>query len=130
MRRRWHKAVEESCAEALWFIGQIRQLYLIEDETRDMSAAERKVVRLHDGLKELVDSYLSLKKSLAKEPSPVKLALLFFRGMILCENEESLRLVKKIDPIDVRRLMKQANPDLFAEFLTSVVAASAKPRAT
>ncbi len=91
---------------------------------------ERKVVRLHDGLKELVDSYSSLKKSLTKEASPVKLAMLFFRGIILCENEESLRLVKKIDPIDVRRLMKQANPDLFAEFLTSVMASSAKPRAT
>ena len=87
---------------------------------------ERKVVRLHDGLKELVESYLSLKKSLTKEASPVKLAMLFFRGIILCENEESLRLVKKIDPIDVRRLMKKANPDLFAEFLTSVVGASAK----
>ena len=91
---------------------------------------ERKVVRLHDGLKELVGSYLSLKKSLTKEASPVKLAMLFFRGIILCENEESLRLVKKIDPIDVRRLMKQANPDLFAEFLTSVMASSAKARAT
>jgi tetratricopeptide (TPR) repeat protein len=91
---------------------------------------ERKAVHLHDGLKELVDSYLSLKKSLTKEASPVKLAMLFFRGIILCENEESLRLVKKIDPIDVRRLMKQANPDLFAEFLTSVVASSAKPSAT
>lgn len=91
---------------------------------------ERKVVRLHDGLKELVNSFLSLKKALTKEASPVKLAMLFFRGIILCENEESLRLVKKIDPIDVRRLMKQANPDLFAEFLTSVVAFSAKPRAT
>jgi len=81
-------------------------------------------------LKELVDGYLSLKKSLTKGASPVKLAMLFFRGIILCENEESLRLVKKIDPIDVRRLMKQANPDLFAEFLTNVVAPPSRARAT
>jgi len=45
IRRRWYKAAEESCAEAIWFIGQIRQLYLIEDETRDLSHLERKAVR-------------------------------------------------------------------------------------
>jgi len=91
---------------------------------------ERKTVRLHDGLKELVADYVSLEKTLAKEASPVKMAKLFFRGIILCENEESLKLVKKVDPIEVRRLMKKANPNLFTEFLTSVVASSTKPRAT
>jgi transposase len=45
VRRKWYKAAEESCAQAIWFIGQIRQLYLIEDEARDLSAAERKTVR-------------------------------------------------------------------------------------
>jgi transposase len=45
IRRRWYKAAEESCAEAIWFIGQIRQLYLIEDETRDLSHPERQAVR-------------------------------------------------------------------------------------
>lgn len=50
----------------------------------------------------------------------MKTAELFFRGIILCENEENLRLIKKIDPIQVRRMKKQANPDLFAEFLTTM----------
>ena len=45
IRRKWYKAAEESSAEAIWFIGQIRQLYLIEDETRDLSDAERKAMR-------------------------------------------------------------------------------------
>jgi hypothetical protein len=45
VRRRWYKAAEESCTEAIWFIGQIRQLYLIEEETRELSVAERKAVR-------------------------------------------------------------------------------------
>jgi transposase len=45
-RRRWYKAAEESCAQAIGFIAQIRQLYLIEDETRDLSHAQRKAVRL------------------------------------------------------------------------------------
>ncbi len=45
IRRKWYKAAEEACTEAIWFIAQIRQLYRIEDETRDLSAAERKAVR-------------------------------------------------------------------------------------
>jgi tetratricopeptide (TPR) repeat protein len=91
---------------------------------------ERKAVRLHEGLKEVVDDYLSIRKSLAKKQDPLKLAKLFFRGIILCENEESLRLVKKIDPIEVRRMMKQANPDLFNDFLASVSPSPGKPRKT
>lgn len=45
IRRRYYKAAQESCAESIWFIAQIRQLYLIEDETRDRSEAERKNIR-------------------------------------------------------------------------------------
>ena len=45
-RRRYHKALLESSAEAIWFIGQIRQLYKIEDEVRESSPAQRKAVRL------------------------------------------------------------------------------------
>ena len=91
---------------------------------------ERKIVRLHDGLKELVDEYVSLQKSLAKRANPATTAKLFFRGIILCENEESLRFIKKVDPIEVRRTMKQANPDLFSDFLANVLASPAKSRAT
>jgi transposase len=45
-RRRFYKALEESCSEAIWFVAQIRELYQIEDETRDASPEERKAVRL------------------------------------------------------------------------------------
>jgi len=45
IRRKWYKAAEESCAEAIWFIAQIRQLYRIEDETRDLNPEERKAIR-------------------------------------------------------------------------------------
>ncbi len=83
---------------------------------------ECKVVRLNDGLKELVDDYTARQKALAKRADPLKTAELFFRGIILCENEDNLRLIRKIDLIQVRRMMKQANPDLFAEFLGTVVA--------
>ncbi|MGA2401850.1 MAG: hypothetical protein ABSG91_09095 [Syntrophobacteraceae bacterium] len=42
-------------------------------------------------------------------------------AMVLCENEENLKFIKKIDLIQVRRKMKQANPDLFEEFLERIV---------
>ncbi|SPJ15502.1 hypothetical protein SBDP2_380001 [Syntrophobacter sp. SbD2] len=82
---------------------------------------ERKVVRIHDGLKEMVDDYLALEKALSKEKSPLLSAKLFFRGMVLCENRENLKFIKTIDLIQVRRIMKQANPDLFEEFLERIV---------
>jgi hypothetical protein len=41
--------------------------------------------------------------------------------MVLCENLENLKFIKTIDLIQVRRIMKQANPDLFAEFLERIV---------
>lgn len=44
-RRRFHKALLESSAEALWFIAQIRQLYCIEDEVRGAGPVQRKAVR-------------------------------------------------------------------------------------
>jgi tetratricopeptide (TPR) repeat protein len=89
---------------------------------------ERKAVRIQEGLEEQVDEYLALRKSLEKKTDPVKLAKLFCRGIILCENEESLRLVKKLDVIEVRRTMKQANPELFADFLSILPASPAKFR--
>jgi len=82
---------------------------------------ERKPVRLNDGLKEMVDDYLATEKAWTKENSPRIAAKLFLRGLVLCENRESLKFIKTIDPIQVRRVMKQVNPDLFAEFLERIV---------
>ncbi len=42
---------------------------------------ERKVVRLNDGLKELVNDYLARRKALVKHADPVKAAELFYRGV-------------------------------------------------
>jgi hypothetical protein len=79
------------------------------------------VVRVHDGLKELVDDYLALVKALSKQATAPLTAKLFFRGMVLCENQDTLKLIKNIDLVQVRRMMKQANPDLFADFLEKIV---------
>ena len=45
-RRKFHKALLESCSEALWFIGQMRQLYQLEREIKDASPQERRKGRL------------------------------------------------------------------------------------
>jgi hypothetical protein len=82
---------------------------------------ECKVVRLDNGLREIVDDYLAMKKTWSKENSVRLAAKLFLRGMVLCENWESLKFIKKIDLIEVRRSMKQVNPNLFGEFLKEIV---------
>jgi transposase len=45
-RRKFYKALLESCSEALWFIGQMRQLYRLERELKDASPAARRQGRL------------------------------------------------------------------------------------
>lgn len=82
---------------------------------------ERKPLRLNDGLKEMVEDYLTIARSHAKNQSALLAAALFFRGIILCENEPSLKLIKKINLIQVRKMMKQVNPQLFGEFLKRII---------
>jgi transposase len=45
-RRRFYKALLESCSESLWFIGQMRQLYQLERELKDCTPQERRRGRL------------------------------------------------------------------------------------
>jgi transposase len=45
-RRRFYQALLESCSQALWFIGQMRQLYQLERELKDASPAQRRQGRL------------------------------------------------------------------------------------
>jgi len=76
-----------------------------------------KTIKLNDGLKEFVDEYLKIKKAYDKEQASDLKAKLFIRSMILCDNEESLRFIKSIDFMDIRRLMKDINLDLFRRYL-------------
>jgi transposase len=45
-RRKFYKALQESCSEGLWFIGQMRQLYRLEHELKDVNPEERRRGRL------------------------------------------------------------------------------------
>ena len=44
-RRRFYEALKEDLSEAVWCITQIRSLYQIEDEARDLTAAARQALR-------------------------------------------------------------------------------------
>jgi transposase len=44
-RRRFYQALQDSFAEALWFIAQIRRLYRLEDQVRSLTPAERYRIR-------------------------------------------------------------------------------------
>ena len=83
-----------------------------------------KIIKLNHGIKEFVDEYLGLRKAFFKEETPDLKAKLFFRGMILCDNEPLLRFVKRISFIEVRRLMKELNPGLFSRYLQWVESVS------
>jgi transposase len=45
-RRKFYQALLESCSQALWFIGQMRQLYRLEREFKDASPEARRAARL------------------------------------------------------------------------------------
>ena len=45
-RRRFYAALQQNLPEAVWFIGQIRLLYRIEDEVRELPLPERYDLRL------------------------------------------------------------------------------------
>ncbi len=80
-----------------------------------------KKLKYSQGIKEFVDEYLRLRKVFFKKPSPELKAKLFFRGIILCDNEPLLRFVKGVDFIEIRRLMKEINPDLFSKYLRVIL---------
>lgn len=81
-----------------------------------------KIIKLNEGIKEFVDEYLALRKAFFKKETPDLKAKLFFRGIILCDNEPLLRFVKRISFIDIRRLMKEVNPVLFSRYLKFIEA--------
>ena len=106
-------AEEEGCGET-----SSRQWLPSHAYVRGLFAPKQ--IRLKDEFKAFVDSYLDLKKSCLHDPSPALSARLFLKGIVLCDNEPFLRLIKGIDFTDVRREMKAANAPLFAAYLRRI----------
>jgi tetratricopeptide (TPR) repeat protein len=101
---------EERCGEALsrhWLpsCAYIRGLF------------RPKQIRLKDEFIAFIDGYLELKKACGNNPSSEQAARLFLKGIVLCDNEPFLRMIKGIDFAEVRREMKKANAPLFATYL-------------
>lgn len=76
-----------------------------------------KIIRLKDEFKTFVDDFQALEKRFLKEKDHALGAALFFRGIIICDNERALRLVKGMDFADIRARMREINPPLFADYL-------------
>lgn len=79
-----------------------------------------KRIRFLEEFKTFADGYLELRKSRKNTSSPELDAKLFLKGIILCDNEPFMRLIKSIDFAEVRRDMKAANPSLFAAYLKQI----------
>jgi hypothetical protein len=56
----------------------------LPSHTRIDGLFERKVARIHGGLKGMVDDYMGIENAWSKENSRPLAAKLFFRGMVLC----------------------------------------------
>jgi tetratricopeptide (TPR) repeat protein len=80
-----------------------------------------KIIRLKDEFTAFVGDFQVLEKRYRRDTkscvSTQIAAALFFRAIILCDNEASLRLVKGMDFADIRRQMKEIHPELFANYL-------------
>ena len=85
-----------------------------------------KIIKLNQGIREFVYDYIDLRKAFLKQQTPGLKANLFFRAIILCDNEPLLRFVKRISFIDVRRQMKDVNPSLFSRYLELVAKGEAR----
>lgn len=79
-----------------------------------------KRIRLREEFKTFTESYLQLEKKYASASSPFLAAQLFLKGIVLCDNEPSLRLVKGIDFIEIRRAMQAADATLFSSYLKAI----------
>jgi tetratricopeptide (TPR) repeat protein len=87
-----------------------------------------KIIRLKDEFTDFLGNFQLLEKRYRKDNSSQIGASLFFRAIILCDNEASLRLIKGMDFADIRRQMKEIHPELFADYLRVIKERKIKPR--
>jgi len=106
-------AEEEGCGEALWQQWLPSHAYV-----RGLFGPKK--IRLKDEFVAFVGDYLDLKKAYDHTPSAAQAARLFLKGIVLCDNEPSLRLIKGIDFAEVRREMKAVNAPLFTAYLRRI----------
>jgi hypothetical protein len=106
-------ADEEGCGEAL-----SRQWLPSYAYVRGLFGPKK--IRLKDEFMAFVGGYLDLKRAYAHAPSAAQAARLFLKGIVLCDNEHFLKLIKGIDFAEVRQEMKAANAPLFTAYLLRI----------
>ncbi|MCX5828274.1 MAG: hypothetical protein NTV58_09785 [Deltaproteobacteria bacterium] len=87
-----------------------------------------KIIRLKDEFTAFLGDFQVLEKRYRKDNSSQIGASLFFRAIIMCDNETSLRLIKGMDFADIRRQMKEINPELFVDYLRVIKERKKTPR--
>lgn len=79
-----------------------------------------KEIRQLDVLRTCVDEYLDVKKAFLHDASEERKARLFLRAIVLCDNEQFLKMVKGIDFAEIRRHMKEINEPLFSDYMRHI----------
>ena len=106
----------ETCPEAPAYLCWLWTSF--EDYVQSIGFAHEKII---SGIKSsFFRKAVEAVEAFFKEKLPDLKAKLFFRGIILCDNEPLLRFMKRTSFIDVRRLMKEINPAQFFRYLRYV----------
>jgi len=81
---------------------------------------QSRTLRLREEMKYFVDEYQELRKAYSREPDPRLGAKLFIRSIILCDNEPFIKLIKGIELVEIRKKMKEIDPELFSQYMKCI----------
>ena len=65
-----------------------------------------------DDLRHWLDRYLDLEKAYSRQPQEVLLPKLFYHAMVLSDNAQMMRFIKKVEILEMRKKMKEVYPPL------------------
>jgi tetratricopeptide (TPR) repeat protein len=89
---------------------------------------ETRRLRDLDDLKHWLDRYLDLEKVHSRQPQKDLLPKLFYHAMVLSDNADMMRFIKKVEILDVRKKMKEWHPYLFARHMRVLEARTQRVR--
>jgi tetratricopeptide (TPR) repeat protein len=81
---------------------------------------ERRVLRNMEEVKQWVQRYLHLEKDYRRGTGKTLAPRLFYHAMVLSDNASMLRFIKQVDLAELRRMMKNWSPALFARHMREV----------
>jgi len=81
---------------------------------------EKRVFRGLEELKEWLQHYVDLVKTYGKTRDHDLVPQLFYHAMVLSDNADMMKFIKKVDLVEVRQKMKAWHPDLFARHMRNL----------